>query len=85
MDTTQMLLTIVLSVTTILLIIVGIQLFFVLQELRLTLKKARRIVDGFEKVGVSLEHGMGEMTGFVTGFKTLFKIIEMVQSKKHEK
>ena len=80
-----MLLTIVLSVTTILLIIVGIQLFFVLQELRLTLKKARRIVDGFEKVGVSLEHGMGEITGFVTGFKTLFKIIEMVQSKKHEK
>lgn len=86
MDTTQLLLTVVLSVTTILLILVGVQLIFVLREFHFVLKRANNVVAGFEKVSGSLEHGMAEMTGFAAGIKTLFKVIETVQhSKKHEK
>ena len=85
MDTTQLLLIVVLSVTTILLIIVGIQLIFVLREIRKLLVKSNNIVDSFEKVGIAAEHGMGEITGFASGFRTLFKVIEFVHSKKHEK
>ena len=47
MDTTQLLLTVVLTVTTVLLIVVGIQLFFVLKELRKTLTRVNSIIDNF--------------------------------------
>lgn len=85
MDTTQLLLTVVLTVTTILLIVVGIQLIFVLKELRTTLKKVNTIVSGFEKVGTSVEQGFGEIAGFVTGLKTVLKTVDIFRSKKHEK
>jgi hypothetical protein len=85
MDTTQLLLTVVLSVTTILLVIVGIQLIFVLKELRITIKKVNGIISGLEKIGLSVEHGFGEMTGFITGFKTIFKMVDILHSKKNGK
>ncbi len=85
MDTTQLLLIATLTVTTIFLIIVGIQLIFVLRELRSTLKKINSIVDGFEKVGVGIEHGFSEISGFVGGIKSLFKVLEVIGHKRNGK
>ncbi len=82
MDTTQLLLTVVLTVTTILLIVIGIQLVFVLKELRKTLTKVNEIITNFEKVGVSVEHSFSEITGFVSGFKTIFKVLDFIHAKK---
>lgn len=85
MDSTQLLLTVVLTVTTILLVVIGIQLIFVLKELRKTLKKVNEIIDNFEKVGLSLEHSFSELTGFVSGLKTIFKVIDLFHAKKNAK
>ena len=85
MDTTQLLLTVVLSVSTILLIIIGIQLIFVLREIRFSLKRINAIVDGFENLGISLEHNFSEMFGFVTAIKTLFKTLDLLTNKKNGK
>lgn len=85
MDTTQLLLTVVLTITTILLVVVGIQLIFVLKELRAFLKKINGIVEAFEKVGGSVEHGFSEFIGFFTGIKTLFKVVDVIHSKKNGK
>ncbi|OGK14546.1 hypothetical protein A3C98_02100 [Candidatus Roizmanbacteria bacterium RIFCSPHIGHO2_02_FULL_37_15] len=85
MDSTQLLLTVVLSVTTVLLILVGIQLIFVLKELRKTLKKVNGIFENFEKVGMSVEHSFSEITGFVSGLKTIFKVIDLIHAKKNAK
>lgn len=85
MDTTQLLLNAVLTVSTLLLVIVGIQLIFVLKEIRLTLKKIGGIIDTFEKVAGSVEHGFSEVLGFLAGVKTLFKIIDIFHSKKSGK
>ncbi len=85
MDTTQLLLTVVLTITTILLVVVGIQLVFVLRELRMMLKKINGIVDSFEKVGGSVEHGFNEFLGFFSGIKTIFKIVDIVHNKKNGK
>ncbi len=84
-DTTQLLLTIVLTLTTLLLIIIGVQLIFVLRDLRTTLKKVNSIIDGFENIGVGLDHGIGEVVGFINGIKTLLKVVDTVASKKHDK
>ena len=47
MDTTQLLLTIVLSLTGLLVVIVGVHLIFVLRDIRKTLKKANKLLDEF--------------------------------------
>ena len=85
MDTTQLLLTVVLTLTTVLLVVVGIQLVFVLKELRRALQKINGIIDNFEKVGVSVEHSFSELTGFISGLKTIFKVIDLFHAKKNAK
>ncbi len=85
MDTTQVLLTVVLTITTIILVIVGIQLIFVLKELRKTLRTVNGIIDGLEKVGLSVEHGFTEVVGFFAGIKSIFKIIDILHAKKDGK
>ena len=85
MDTTQVLLTVVLTITTIILVIVGIQLIFVLKELRKTLGTVNAIIDGLEKVGLSVEHGFTEVVGFFTGIKSILKIIDILHAKKDGK
>lgn len=85
MDTTQLLLTVVLTITTILLVVIGIQFIFVLKEVHKIVKKVNGIIEGFEKVGGSVEHGFAEILGFFTGIKTMFKVIDVIHSKKNGK
>jgi len=85
MDTTQLLFTVTLSITTIFLVIIGLQLIFILKELRFTLKKINLIITSFEKVGCSLDHGLSEVFGFLSGVKTLFKLVDILHHKKNGK
>lgn len=84
MDTIQILLLVVLSLTTIILTVVGIQLFLLITEARKTLKNANKIIGHFESVGVGLEQGVGEMVGFVNGFKLVLKALEIFSHKKND-
>jgi len=85
MDTTQLLLTLVLTITAVIFVIIGIQLIFLLKELQKTLKSINSITQGFESMGVGLEHGMAEMVGFFNGFKSLLKLFDFFGDKKNEK
>lgn len=85
MDPIQLLLTIILTVSTVLLAIVGIQLIFVLKELRKSLKKINEIIVAFEKFGGSLGYGFSELLGFFAGIKSLFKVIDIIRRKKNGK
>lgn len=81
MDTIQILLIIVLSITTVLLTVVGIQLFLVLRAVNKTLQNVNKIVNGFDAIGIGLKHGLGEATGFINGFKTIIKIVDLYKKK----
>ena len=83
MDSTQFLLTVVLTVTTILLIVVGWHLIFLIRDLRKALARINAIFDAFEKVGSSLDHGLSELQGFVTGFKTISKVIDIFHKSRN--
>ncbi len=83
MDTTQLLLTVVLTVTTILLIIVGIQLIFVLREFRRILTRVNTVITSFEEAGAGLNHGLGELQGFVGGLRSVFKVIDLLHTRKN--
>ncbi len=85
MDPTQLLLTIILTLTTVLLLIVGFQLFFVLREIRKLLAKLHSIANGFEHMGQGMNHGFTEVIGFVNGIKTILKIADQVTSRKNER
>lgn len=84
MDSTQLLLTIILTVSTILAIIIGIQLIFVLKELRRTLLNINKIVSGLESVGVGIEHEFSEVLGFVKGLRNIIKIIDNLNHKNEK-
>lgn len=82
MDTIQILLLIVLSISTIFLTIVGVQLVLVLLELKKALTSINKIIKGFDSIGVGLQHGLGEATGFINGFKTIMKIVDLYNNRK---
>lgn len=82
MDTTQILLTIVLTITTILLIVIGLQLIFILKDFRRILKRINNIIDQTEKIGTSFEQGFSELTGFLSGMKLIFRFINSLKTKK---
>jgi len=85
MDTMQILLIITLGTTTVFSVIVGIQLVLLLREFKKTLTTVNKIASGLESVGVGIEKGFEEVSGFVNGFKALFKLFELVTTKKNDK
>lgn len=84
MDTVQILLIITLVLTTLFLTVIVVQLVLTLREFSKTLRKANRVIDGFESVGVDLNKGMNEISGFVNGFKTTMKLLDTVSHTSHE-
>lgn len=84
MDAIQILLIIILILSTFFLSIIGVQLFITLREIRKTLRNANKVVESFENLGVGLNQGMTEMVGFMNGFKVVLKAIQVVSQKKHE-
>lgn len=85
MDTTQILLIVTLGTMTVFSVIIGIQLVQVLHELKKSLSTVNKVVAGFEAVGLNLEHGFGEVVGFVNGLKTIFRVFEVFTSRKNDK
>ena len=85
MDTTQLLLTVILTVSTIFVVIIGIQLILILKELRKSLKNVYNIIEGFESIGMGLEHGVAEIVGFFNGFRAILKALDIFSNKKNEK
>jgi uncharacterized protein YoxC len=85
MDTIQILLLIVLIVSTVFLTVVGIHLTLVLNQLRKTLAGVNKIIEGFDTVGMGLKHGIGEATGFINGFKTVIKVLDVYKEIKNDK
>ena len=85
MDTMQILLIITLGTMTIFSVIIGIQLILVLKELKKTLGTINKITSGFESIGMGMEKGFEEISGFMNGFKALFKLFELIAPKKNDK
>lgn len=84
-DTTQLLLMAVITIMTVLLTIIGVQLIFVLRDVRSILTKFNTIANEFERVGLNLGRGYSEMIGFVSSFKKLGFVLDLLSKKKKHK
>ena len=84
-DTQILLINTALTLTTILLIIIGIYIILLLKEARKTIKKIYFVIESFEKAGVNAKEGLEEIAGFISGVKVILKLASKVKSEKRKK
>lgn len=75
-DLTQILLTMVITTLTILLVVIGIQVVKILQELRKSLEKVNKILDDATAISGSITKPIVGFSGFFDGFKDSVHLVE---------
>ena len=84
MDATQLTIILISIALTILVIILGVQVWFILKEMRLSLQKMNKMLDDAGKVSGAVSEGVIGMSGFVNGLKTGISAITSLIHKKEE-
>lgn len=69
MDTAQILLYVVVGVLTLLLVVLGIQVFFILREARQALSRANRVLEDAEVISESISKPVGSLSTVLSGVK----------------
>jgi hypothetical protein len=77
MDIAQIVLFIVIVVLAILLLTLGIQVFFILRELRKTVFKANKVLDNTNIITESVSAPISSLSGLAAGIKTGASIINL--------
>lgn len=86
MDATQLTIIIISFALAILFIILGIQIWFILAEVRVSMKKMNKMLDDAGKVSGAVSAGVIGMSGFVNGLKTgISAITSLIHHKEEEK
>lgn len=81
-DTAQTVLLFVIVILTLLLLILGIQVFFILKELRSTVKKANKVLDETGLITESLSGPIVTLSTLATGIKTGAYFAKLLSGKK---
>lgn len=81
-DAAQGVLLLVLVILTILLIILGIQVFFILRELRSTVAKANKVLDDTGMITESVSGPISTISAIASGVKTGVSIASLFKKKK---
>ena len=84
-DPAQTALFLVITVLTILLIVLGIQVFFILRELRKTLEKANKVLDDTGIITESVSKPIASLSSLTMGLKTGASIARLFDKKKHHR
>lgn len=86
-DPAQTALFLVIIVLTILLVVLGIQVFFILRELRKTIDKANKVLDDTGVITESVSKPISSLSSLTMGLKTGATIAKILNGgdKKHHK
>lgn len=86
MDTAQILLLVVVGVLTILLVLLGLQVFFILKEFMRTIRKVNKVLDDTGVITESISAPMTDVSSLLTGLKTGVSLLNLFtkKKKKHE-
>lgn len=77
MDIAQIALFIVIIILTILLLALGIQVFFILREFRKTVFKANKVLDNTNVITESVSAPISSLSGIAAGIKTAAPLISL--------
>ena len=83
-DPAQILLFIVIIILTILLLVLGIQVFFILKDLRQTISKANRVLDNTGEITESVSGPVSSLSSILMGLKTGAKFANFMKKAKDE-
>lgn len=81
MDTAQILLIVVVMVLTAILTLVGVEVFFILREVRQTVKKTNKILDDSGLITESIAKPIAGFSGFLTGLKDSANLVKILSDK----
>lgn len=81
-DTAQAVLLFVLLVLTILVLVLGVQVFFILRELRQTVAKANKVLDDAGMITESVSGPIATISSLATGVKTGALIAGLLKRRK---
>ena len=70
MDATQLTIILISIALAILIIVLGVQVWFILKEIRTSLQKMNKMLDDAGKVSGAVSEGVVGMSGFMNGLKT---------------
>ena len=84
-DPAQSALFLVIIVLTILLLILGIQVFFILRELRKTIDKANKVLDDTGVITESVSKPISSFSSLAMGLKTGARLAKILSKDKHHK
>lgn len=83
-DPAQAILFLVIIILTFLLVLLGIQVFFILKELRKTLEKANKILDTADTITENVSKPISSISSLMMGLKTGATIAKIINGgKKH--
>lgn len=82
MDPTQILLATTITVLTVLLVALGIQVFFILKETKRTLDKINKILDDASLVSGSVARPIVGFSNFLEGLKSFGNLVDMIANRK---
>jgi hypothetical protein len=84
MDPIQLTIILVTTSLTILLIVLGIQVFLILKEMRLSLQKANKMLDDAGMVTGTVSQGITSMSGFINGIRSGISLITSLKPKEEK-
>lgn len=84
LDITQTLLIVVITVLTILLAVIGVQVFFILRDMRDTVQKTNKILEDTSSMTANFKRPFSSMTSLASGIKTGLEIISMLRERKEK-
>lgn len=77
MDSAQIILVVVIILLTILLFVLGVQVFFILKEFRKTVSKANRVLDNTNAITQNVSDPINSIARLASGLKTGASIINV--------
>ncbi|MBU1126936.1 MAG: hypothetical protein ABIH88_02900 [Patescibacteria group bacterium] len=81
-DPTQILLIVVVSVLTILLVFVGVQVFFILREVKFSIQKVNKVLDDVCKISNSVVKPVEILSSSAIGLSALGKLFGSISKRK---
>lgn len=83
MDTAQVLLLTVVSVLTLLLVVLGLQVFFILREVKNTISKANKVLDDAGVISGSISRPVESLSTVMSGIKLGSLVAAFLEKKVH--
>ena len=84
LDPTQIVLITAATIMTTLLVVIGIQLIFILKDVKKILTRIEGMTGQIESVGQGLSSGYGEFISFFSGASKLFEFVHTLSKKKKD-